>query len=69
MQAPGKWLMEKKLERAKKLLLSDDRAVAHIAFESGFENTAHFSRIFKQKTGCTPLQFRKQAAEKPAMAI
>ena len=66
---PGKWLMEKKLERAKKLLLSDDRAVAHIAFESGFENTAHFSRIFKQKTGCTPLQFRKQAAEKPAMAF
>ncbi len=66
---PGKWLIEKKLARAKKLLLQSEDSIANVAFESGFENTAHFSRLFKQKTGSTPMEFRKRAAEKTPLAI
>lgn len=62
---PGRWLIEKKLETAKKLLLQSARTVADVSFESGFENTAHFCRLFRQKTGLTPLQFRKNTMEKP----
>ena len=66
---PGRWLMEKKLNHARKLLVQTNDAVASIAFDSGFENTAHFSRIFKQKTGATPLEYRKRASERAVMAI
>jgi AraC family transcriptional regulator, exoenzyme S synthesis regulatory protein ExsA len=65
---PGRWLMEKKLVHAKKLLLQSGKTVADISFESGFENNAHFCRLFRQKTGLTPLQFRKNTREK-AIAV
>jgi AraC family transcriptional regulator, exoenzyme S synthesis regulatory protein ExsA len=57
---PGKWLIEKKLTHAKKLLLQTNSTVAEVAFDSGFENTAHFCRLFKQKTAITPLEYRKR---------
>lgn len=64
--SPGRWLIEKKLETAKKLLLQSVKAVADVSFESGFENNANFCRLFKQKTGLTPLQYRKNIREKAA---
>jgi AraC family transcriptional regulator, exoenzyme S synthesis regulatory protein ExsA len=60
---PGRWLIEKKINHAKKLLLERDDSIASVAFDSGFESTAHFSRVFKQKTGITPMEFRKHALE------
>jgi len=61
---PGRWLIEKKLSHAKKLLMQTTDPIASVAFDSGFENTAHFSRLFKQKTGVTPMEFRKKAEER-----
>jgi AraC family transcriptional regulator, exoenzyme S synthesis regulatory protein ExsA len=66
---PGRWLMEKKLDRAKHLLLQTDISIGNVAFESGFENTAHFSRLFKQKTQLTPMEYRKKAMENEALPI
>jgi AraC-like DNA-binding protein len=60
---PGRWLIEKKINHAKKLLLERDDSIASIAFDSGFESTPHFSRVFKQKTGITPMEFRKHSLE------
>lgn len=62
--SPGRWLMEKKLARAKCLLMQHSMPVADVAFESGFENTAHFSRLFRQKTGYAPIEFRKKYRRK-----
>jgi AraC family transcriptional regulator, exoenzyme S synthesis regulatory protein ExsA len=56
---PGRWLLEKRLEAAKHLLLSPEKSVHDIAFESGFKNNTHFSRSFKNFYGSSPLQFRK----------
>jgi len=66
---PGRWLIEKKLVHAKRLLIQTDKSIADLAFESGFENTAHFSRLFKQKNGTTPIQYRKKASENQVLAI
>jgi AraC-like DNA-binding protein len=66
---PGRWLIEKKLDHAKRLLIQTDKSIADVAFESGFENTAHFSRLFKQKNGTTPIQYRKKASENQVLAI
>jgi len=57
---PGKWLLHKRLENANLLLNSTTKSVNEIAFESGFENNTHFSRVFKEKYGKSPLQFRKE---------
>ncbi|XP_073133461.1 uncharacterized protein [Henckelia pumila] len=52
---PGKWLLEKRLFYAKSLLsINSKKAVSDVAFESGFETLAHFSRAFKQRFGVTP---------------
>jgi AraC-like DNA-binding protein len=56
--SPGKWLLQKRLDHAAQLLSTSSKPVQEIAFESGFENATHFSRVFRQKHGLAPLQFR-----------
>jgi AraC-like DNA-binding protein len=46
------------IEHAKNTLLNTDQSVSEIAFDLGFEYPQYFSRLFKQKTGTTPLKFR-----------
>jgi AraC family transcriptional regulator, exoenzyme S synthesis regulatory protein ExsA len=60
---PGQWLREKRLQHSKHLLLHTDKPVTEILFESGFKNTSHFSRIFKERFDTSPLQFRKLTHE------
>lgn len=55
---PGKWLLEKRLERARYLLETLNKTVGEAAFESGFRNPSHFSRSFKQKFGLMPASVR-----------
>ncbi len=57
---PGKWLTEKRLQHAQMLLQTSKKNVNEIAYDSGFENDSHFSRIFKEKFGIPPLQYRKR---------
>jgi AraC family transcriptional regulator, exoenzyme S synthesis regulatory protein ExsA len=57
---PGKWLTQKRLEYAKYLLYTSKKNVSEIADESGFENLTHFSRIFKEKYGLSPIYYRKK---------
>ena len=57
---PGRWLTQKRLEYAKDLLDTSKKNVSEIAYESGFENVTHFSRIFKVKYSFSPLQYRKK---------
>lgn len=52
---PGKWLFEKRLLLAQSFLYSHaNKTISDIAFESGFESVAHFSRSFKQRFGISP---------------
>jgi AraC family transcriptional regulator, exoenzyme S synthesis regulatory protein ExsA len=57
---PGKWLLQKRLENANLLLHTTPKSVSEIAFESGFENNTHFSRVFKEKYGLSPFRYRKE---------
>lgn len=43
---------------AKRILLHSDNSVGDIAAMLGFEYPQYFSRLFKQKTGMTPLEYR-----------
>ena len=67
--SPGRWLTEKKLMHAKKLLMQTGDSISSLAFDSGFENTAHFCRLFKQKTGVTPMEYRRQVVERTHLVV
>ena len=58
--SPGKWLMEKRLDYASRLLFNSKKSITDIVIESGFINITHFDRIFKKHFGATPLQHRKK---------
>lgn len=62
---PGKWLLNKRLENARRLLLDLSKTVNDAAQESGFKNNTHFSRAFKISFGYSPLQFRKNQLQSP----
>ncbi len=57
---PGKWLVQKRLLYAQLLLDTSKKNVNEVAYDSGFENATHFSRVFKEKFGLSPLQYRKR---------
>ena len=59
---PGHWLHEKRLGKARHLLVTSDISITDIAVDSGFKNYTHFSRAFKNHFGVSPLQCRKQVA-------
>lgn len=64
-QTPGKWLMEMRLSYAKNLLLSSNLNISQICYDSGFKNTSHFNKAFKEKYNLPPLQFKQlQTASK-----
>ena len=58
--SPGKWLTNKRLEKAKLLLESSKKSISDITFECGFTNVSHFSRVFKEKFKSPPSKYRSQ---------
>jgi AraC-like DNA-binding protein len=60
-EAPGKWLLQKRLDYSAGLLRNSKLNVTEIAFESGFEDVSHFSRVFKERFNVPPLTYRQSA--------
>ena len=54
------YLNNLKLAYAKELLLTTDRKVTEICFESGFSSHSNFLRLFKEETGLSPAAYRKK---------
>jgi AraC-like DNA-binding protein len=57
--SPARWLLNKRLDHALKLLSDSNNTIADISFESGFENSTHFSHAFKKHFGVSPLKYRQ----------
>ncbi|MGC6400292.1 helix-turn-helix domain-containing protein [Sphingomonas sp. FW199] len=56
--SPYQFVMDYRVEQAKRMLSERGRPMADIALACGFADQAHFSRIFKRLTGQTPRTFR-----------
>jgi AraC family transcriptional regulator len=61
---PHQYLTRLRIERAKQLLtvpLSNEKpaSLISVGLQCGFSNQSHFGRIFKQRIGVTPAQYRK----------
>ncbi|ANQ51992.2 helix-turn-helix transcriptional regulator [Flammeovirga yaeyamensis] len=46
------------IDKAKHILLGTDSSISEVAYNLGFNYPHYFSRLFKNKTGMTPNQFR-----------
>ena len=57
--SPGQYIIQLRIREAKVLLYQTNRSVKEIAEESGFKSSYYFIRIFKEKVGMTPGNFRK----------
>ncbi len=60
---PYEYLLTKRVATAKKLLALTDIPLADIAVSVGFTDHAYMGKMFKKKTGYTPLQYRKMQNE------
>ncbi|PWG00816.1 AraC family transcriptional regulator [Levilactobacillus bambusae] len=58
-QTPMDCLMTYRLEQAKRLLRESSDAITDIAFQTGFNNSAYFSKTFKEHMHQTPKEYRK----------
>ena len=52
------FILKRKVEESKRILLYTDRPAVDVALYLGFSSQSHFSRIFKKYTGLTPNEFR-----------
>lgn len=46
------------VKKAKALLVNTNHTISSIAYDLGFEYPQHFSKLFKSKTGLSPLEYR-----------
>lgn len=56
--SPYQYLLQQRIERAKRLLKRSDYSIADIALTCGFNSHSHLSKQFRQLTGTTPKAYR-----------
>lgn len=54
-------LLEKRLTKAASLLLETRLPVQDVISAVGYENTSYFYRVFRERFGCSPRDYRRQA--------
>lgn len=59
---PHRYVMERRVERARELLCDQGRALGEIAYAVGFSSQAHFTTQFRRATSMTPGRFRRSPA-------
>lgn len=54
------YILHVRMEKARRLLSSNDMPIGDIAMQCGFEDAGYFGRVFKQIFRMTPSQYRKK---------
>lgn len=54
-----KYILDKRIEKAKKLIREGTLTITDISERCGYSNVYYFSRGFKEKTGLTPTEYSK----------
>ncbi|CAN7758978.1 helix-turn-helix transcriptional regulator [Paenibacillus sp. LjRoot153] len=52
--SPLQWIRNRRLDRAKEMLIHSSLSVTEVCFSTGFENVSHFSKVFKLRFGIPP---------------
>lgn len=59
-QTAQEYIQAKVITVAKERIFNVDKSISEVAYELGFKYPQHFTRLFKQKTGMTPNEYRTQ---------
>lgn len=59
-QTPMAFIRDKRIEKAKELLLYSDMNISQIAIVAGFKTIHYFSKVFYENTGVRPLNYRNE---------
>lgn len=57
------YILSIRLGKAKKILITTQKAIGEVAMECGFSDFAYFSRTFKKEFGITPSQYQRMSVE------
>jgi len=52
------YIQTKVIDIAKERIFDIDKSISEVAYELGFAYPQHFTRLFKQKVGMTPNEYR-----------
>lgn len=56
---PVNFIIQRKIEKAQLLLITESQPIKQIALLVGFEDFSYFNRVFKKVAGITPNEYRK----------
>jgi len=58
--SPNKWILQRRMEMARDLLLHYDQKPSEVYYKVGYENHSSFTQSFRQTFGITPKDFQSQ---------
>lgn len=58
-RSPHEYVMERRIERARRLLEQGSLAIKEVAAHTGFSDQAHMTRVFRARLGVTPARLKK----------
>ena len=56
--APKQYLVQERINKAKKLLRSSNLSIKEVAYDVGFNDPSYFTRVFKLKEGVSPRDYQ-----------
>ena len=59
--SPRRYIVNLRIERAKKILACERKKIESVARACGFNNTLQFRRVFRRATGMSPREYRREA--------
>lgn len=65
--SPCAYVLSRRVEAARALLLTSDLAVHQIAVQCGFGSSSHLSTAFKRRVGTSPIRWRKRELARSRM--
>ena len=57
--SPAYYIKNLRLAKAKELLQTTDESISEVAYKTGFNTPSNFTKVFSEKYGITPSQFRR----------
>lgn len=58
--SPMRFILDYRIEKASSMLLTTMKKSCEIAIECGFNDFSYFTKVFRQKKGITPVEYRKK---------
>ena len=63
--SPSRYMRDRRVARARRLLETTDMALIDVTFETGFSSQSHMTYVFVRELGVTPGRYRSSLREEP----